>query len=79
MARHPEVIIAAGSLRSLHQFMLTHRNDIALRLDPNPPSFQEVATQMMTAEGKRSVRYRRWSLPLYLAERAVELMDTAVR
>lgn len=65
---------STGSLRSLHQFMLRHPDRTALRLDLNPPSVQEVRTEVMTAEGKRPVRYRLVNLPVYLAGRSVDIV-----
>ncbi|MFZ4618583.1 MAG: ATP-binding protein [Rectinemataceae bacterium] len=60
---------SSGSLRSLHQFMLPHQGGIALRLDLNPPSCQDLDLEVMTASGKTRVCYSLVNLPLYLAER----------
>ncbi len=65
---------ASGGLRSLHQLMLLHPGEVALRLDLNLPSRQEIRTEVMTAKGRQSVRYFLQNLPLYLVERATELL-----
>jgi predicted AAA+ superfamily ATPase len=68
---------AAGSMRSLHQFMRLYPGGEALRLDLNPPSRQEIDVEVMTKSGRERVRYRLENLPLYLAERVPELMGEA--
>jgi len=65
---------ASGGLRSLHQFMLLHPGGVALRLDLNLPSRQEIRTEVMTAKGRQSAHYLMQNLPLYLVERATELL-----
>jgi hypothetical protein len=60
---------SSGTLRSLHQFMLAHNGALAIRLDLNPPSMQDIETSVMSPEGKREVQYRLRNLPLYLAGR----------
>lgn len=60
---------SSGSLRSLHQYRASHPGSLALRLDLNPPSEQEIHTTVMAPDGKREVRYRLRSFPLYLAGR----------
>ena len=64
----------SGSLRSLHQSMLSHKGGRAVRLDLNEPSMQEINTEVMSAEGKQQVSYRLANLPLYLAGRLSSLM-----
>ncbi len=67
----------SGSLRSLHQFMVSRLDTLAIRLDLNPPSMQDIKTTVMSPEGKRDVGYRLCNLPLYLAGRLQGLiMDT---
>ncbi len=58
---------AAGSMKSLHQFMYDKKLDFAVRLDGNPPSMQHL--HLKTTQGNE-VKYRLRSLPWYLAERA---------
>lgn len=60
---------SSGSLRSLHQYMANHPPGMALRLDLNAPSVQDISTTIMSPEGKRTVQYRLYNLPLYLAGR----------
>jgi len=55
---------AAGSMKSLHQFMAEKSLKMAVRLDANPPSAKEMSVK--TTQG-RLVKYRLLSLPLYLA------------
>jgi len=54
---------AAGSMKSLHQFMFDKQLDLAVRSDTNPPSLQDI--QMRTTRGD-AVRYRLVGVPLYL-------------
>ena len=62
---------AAGAMKSLHQFMHDKRLRLAVRVDINPPSLQEV--DVKTTQGD-SVRYRLLGLPGYLLWRAAELI-----
>ena len=55
----------AGAMKSLHAFMHVKQLSCALRLDANPPSFQEVDVQTTTGD---PVKYRLLSLPLYMVE-----------
>jgi len=59
---------AAGSLRSLHQFMAAYGGPLAVRFDINPPSVQQVRQIVVTPDGRKEVSYRLLSLPLYLAQ-----------
>jgi hypothetical protein len=54
---------AAGSMKSLHQFMHDKRLPLALRLDRNPPSLQTM--KVSTTQGQ-PVRYTLLNLPHYL-------------
>lgn len=54
---------AAGSMKSLHQFMHDKGLPLALRLDRNPPSLQ--AMDVSTTQGQ-AVRYSLLNLPHYL-------------
>lgn len=54
---------AAGSMKSLHQFMFDKHLDLAVRCDANPPSLMDVP--VATTRGDR-VSYRLLSLPPYL-------------
>ena len=54
---------AAGSMKSLHQFMFDKRLDLAVRIDANPPSVMEV--HVKTTQGDE-VRYRLLGIPHYL-------------
>jgi predicted AAA+ superfamily ATPase len=54
---------AAGSMKSLHQFMHDKKLSLAVRCDANPPSDMQV--DMATTLGDPA-RYRLISLPLYL-------------
>jgi predicted AAA+ superfamily ATPase len=55
---------AAGAMKSLHQFMYDKRLGLAVRLDSNPPSAQDL--DLKTTQSDR-VLYRLISLPHYLA------------
>lgn len=63
---------AAGSMKSLHQFMAEKKLKMAVRLDANPPSVNEMSVK--TTRGQ-SVKYRLLSLPLYLAGNVTTLLD----
>ena len=63
---------AAGSLRSLHQFVGEKRLPLAIRLDLNLPSMQTVNTRIRSGQSHQDVRYDLLSLPLYLVERVHE-------
>lgn len=70
---------AVGAMKSLHQFMYEKRLPLAVRLDRNPPSLQQV--EVRTTLGN-PVRYRLLNLPHYLAGRApalIELLDFGER
>lgn len=54
---------AAGSMKSLHQFMHDKKLPFALRLDRNPPSWQTM--HVRTTKGQE-VRYKMLNLPYYL-------------
>ncbi|MCI5143771.1 MAG: DUF4143 domain-containing protein, partial [Candidatus Electrothrix sp. ATG1] len=60
---------AAGTLKSLHQFMGSKQAPLAVRFDINPPSVQEVDTVITKNKQRRQVQYPLVSLPLYLVER----------
>ena len=64
---------AAGSMKSLHRFMAGKKLEIAVRLDANPPSVNEMSVK--TTQGD-PVKYRLLSLPLYLAGNVTALLDS---
>ena len=66
---------AAGSMKSLHQFMAEKKLEMAVRLDANPPSVEEMSVK--TTQGQ-SVKYRLLSLPLYLAGNVTHFARQAV-
>ena len=63
---------AAGRLKSLHQFMGDKKLPLAIRINTNPPSIDEV--QVRTTLGE-PVKYRLLSIPLYLTENIGTLLD----
>ena len=65
---------AAGSMKSLHQFMHVQGLDLAVRIDANPPSLQEL--DIKTTTGDRS-RYLLLNLPGYLTFRFAEAVEAA--
>ena len=60
---------SSGAMKSLHQFMFDKKLSLAVRLDTNPGSRQEV--RVKTTQGD-AVAYTLVSLPVYLAERVWE-------
>jgi hypothetical protein len=65
---------AAGSMKSLHQFMFDKRLDLAVRCDANPPSVMDVS--VTTTRGD-AVSYRLLSLPPYLLWALAEAVAAA--
>lgn len=65
----------SGSLKSLQQFMLRKRLPFALRFDLNPPSVQAVQHVTSGTEGNASVAFTLLSLPLYLVEDGLRLLE----
>jgi len=66
----------SGSLKSLQQFVLSKNNGVAIRFDLNPPSIQEVSHLTATSEGNRHAKYKLISLPLYMAEELLRILDS---
>lgn len=62
---------AAGSMKSLHQFMYDKKLDYALRFDHNPPSVFDVSVK--TTQGD-PVQYRLKSLPYYFLGIGVDVL-----
>lgn len=65
----------SGSLKSLHQFMYHKNLRLAVRFDLNPPSYQEVAHTIITAEGSVEVKFLLISLPLYAVGELARIID----
>ncbi len=63
---------AAGAMKSLHVFMHERGLGLALRIDTNPPSLQDLAVKTTAGD---PVSYRILNLPGYLVWRAAELLD----
>ena len=62
---------ATGRLRSLHQFMMRSEGSIAVRLHSGPP--EQCNLEVDLPEG--SLQYRLLSLPLYMAELLLSVME----
>ena len=67
---------SAGSMKSLHAFMQCKQLPLALRLDTNPPSMQDLDVRTTTGE---QVRYRLLSLPIYMTETLPFAIERALR
>jgi len=65
---------AKGSLKSLHQFAALRQAPLAVRFDMNQPSFQEVAYDVVTADGLVHTGFKLLSLPLYLVGQTMRLI-----
>jgi hypothetical protein len=65
---------AAGSMKSLHQFMFDKRLDLAVRCDANPPGVMDVS--VTTTRGD-PVSYRLLNLPPYLLWALAEAVSAA--
>jgi len=59
-------------MKSLHQFMAEKKLTIAVRLNANPPSVEDISAKTTTGQ---PVKYRLCSLPLYLAGNVSALLD----
>ena len=62
---------AAGSMKSLHQFMYDKNLRYAIRIDDNPPSTMEM--NVKTTQGN-AVSYFLLSIPLYMLYRLEDLL-----
>jgi hypothetical protein len=63
---------ATGRMKSLHQFIAEKNLNLAVRIDANPPTVEDL--DIKTTLGL-PVKYRLLSIPLYLAERVGALID----
>jgi hypothetical protein len=59
-------------MKSLHQFIAEKNLNLAVRIDANPPTVEDL--DIKTTLGL-PVKYRLLSIPLYLAERVGALID----
>ncbi len=66
---------AAGKLKSLHQFMVEKKLDLAVRCNLNLPVVENI--QVKTTLGQ-PVAYRLLSVPIYLSEALTRLIDQAL-
>jgi predicted AAA+ superfamily ATPase len=58
----------SGTLKSLQQFALIKRSDLAIRFDLNPPTIQKITHAAQTRDGSLTVSYTLISLPLYMVD-----------
>jgi len=65
----------SGSLKSLHQFVLQKKADIAVRFDMNMPGLQSVEHMATSSQGNKTAEFRLLSLPLYMVEELPRLID----
>lgn len=70
---------AAGSLKSLHQFMGSKQAPLAIRFDTQLPTVQEIETVININNESKQVTYPLISLPLYLVERLEEIVRSQNR
>lgn len=66
---------AAGSMKSLHQFMADRNLNIAVRCDTNPPTVMTVNVKSTSGD---EVSYQLLSIPHYMAENLPELLEKLV-
>ena len=66
---------SSGSMKSLHAFMQNKQLPLAVRLDTNPPSVQDMDVRTTTGD---PVRYRLLSLPLYMTETLPTAIDRSL-
>lgn len=60
-----------GSMKSLHQFMADRKLSVAARFDTNNLSTMDLDLKTTTGQ---SVQYKLYNIPVYLAERLLELL-----
>lgn len=65
---------ASGSLKSLHQIMGEKGLPLAIRMDTNPPTIQNVQAIIRFGTEKKPVNYTLISLPLYLVEKIPDVI-----
>lgn len=65
----------SGGLKSLQQFLLHKKTSMACRFDINTASIQDPSYQIPLNGTNTDVNYRLLSLPLYLVERLMNLID----
>ena len=65
---------ASGGMKSLHQFMAVKPGHLAVRLDLNPPSSQDMELLVSSPAGLRPTQYTLHSLPLYMADQVERLL-----
>lgn len=70
LGRVAEGVKAEAARKALHQFMFDKQLDSAVRLDTN--NFSRLKQQLKTTQGDK-VEYTLNSIPVYLAERILEL------
>ncbi len=58
----------AGSLKSLHQFILEKQSGIAIRFDCSQPDYHNVNVSSGTQSGTTAISFKLLSLPLYMVE-----------
>jgi len=63
---------AAGTMKSLHQFMAEKKLKLAVRINRNPAAVEDI--NVKTTLGQE-VKYRLLSIPLYLTENINALID----
>ena len=63
---------ATGRMKSLHQFMAEKNLSLAVRIDANPPTVEDLNIKITLGQ---PVKYRLLSIPLYLSERVGPLID----
>jgi len=65
----------SGALKSLQQFALKKRTDLAIRFDLNMPTLQHVSFTTRNKTGNEPVAFKLLSLPLYLVEELPNIVD----
>jgi hypothetical protein len=65
----------SGTLKSLHQFVLSKNKTLCVRFDLNPPKIGKLAHSARTKEGSVPISYTLMSLPLYLVEELPRLLN----
>jgi hypothetical protein len=65
----------SGTLKSLHQFVLSKNAALCVRFDLNPPNTGKLTHSARTKEGSVPISYTLMSLPLYLVEELPRLLN----
>ena len=65
--------------RSLHQFVAEKNVKYALRFDLNSPAIQSVEHSVVLAKEVKTIQFKLFSLPCYMAEEAPRILTEGIQ